>query len=180
MSILDAILNSQNGDAVRQLGASAGLGEAQTSAALQALLPALTAGLQRNTQTPDGMSALLGALASGRHQQYLDNPSALGTPGALTDGNGILGHLLGSKDVSRQLAGQAAAQTGISPDVLKRLLPLVATMVMGALAQQRGRTNGAAAPADGLTGMLGSMLDQNRDGSVVDDVASMFGKFLGR
>ena len=35
--------------------------------------------------------------------------------------------LLGSKDVSREVATRAAAQTGLSPDVLKRLLPLAAS-----------------------------------------------------
>jgi hypothetical protein len=103
----------------------------------------------------------------------------LGQPAAITDGNGILSHVLGNKDVSRQIASQAAARTGISADVLKRLLPLAATMVMGALARQRGSAPAAGAAATGgLTDMLGSMLDRDRDGSVVDDVASMLGKFL--
>jgi hypothetical protein len=47
------------------------------------------------------------------------------------DGNGILGHILGSKDVSRQVAAQASARTGIGADVLKKMLPLVATLAMG-------------------------------------------------
>lgn len=182
MNMLDAILSSQNGAAVRQLGTSVGLGEDQTSAALAALVPALAAGFQRNTQSPDGMAALLGALTSGNHGRYLDNPGALGMAGAVTDGNGILGHVLGSKDVSRQVASRAAAETGISADVLKRLLPLAATMMMATFAQQQ-RSNGAAAPsaASGdITGMLGSLLDGNRNGSIVDDVTSMLGKFLGR
>lgn len=182
MNILDAIMSSQNGAAVRQLGTAVGLGEEQTSAALAALMPALASGLQRNAQTPDGMAALMGALTSGNHQQYLDTPDTLGQSNALADGNGILGHILGSKDASRQVATRAAAQTGLSADVLKRLLPLAATMMMGALARQRARgaAPGAAASAGGVTGMLGSLLDRDRDGSVVDDIGSMLGKFLGR
>jgi hypothetical protein len=179
MNILDAILNTKNGAAVQQAGASVGLGQDQTAAALAALVPALAAGIKRNTGSPDGLAGLMGALASGHHQRYLDNPMILGQPAAVTEGNGILGHVLGSKDASRQIASQAAAQTGISADVLKRLLPLAATMVMGALARQRTSTPApGAAGSGGLTDMLGSMLDRDRDGSVVDDVASMIGKFL--
>lgn len=184
MNMLDAILNSQNGAAVRQLGTSVGLPEDQTSAALAALLPALASGFQRNLQSPDGMAALVGALTSGNHGRYLDSPASLGTAAALTDGNGILGHVLGSKDVSRQVAAQAAAQTGISADVLKRLLPLVATMMMATFAQQR--SNGAAVPASSgpagdITGMLGSLLGGGGPGNGPGiDVASMLGKFLGR
>ena len=64
--------------------------------------------------------------------------------------------------------------------MLKKLLPLVATMVMGALSQQRSQIapQAPAAGSGGLAGMLGSLLDSNRDGSVVDDVASMLGRML--
>jgi hypothetical protein len=179
MNILDAILSRQNGTAVAQAGASVGLGQDDASRALAALVPALAAGFQKNAASPEGLAGLLGALTNGRHQQYLDNPSVLGQASALADGNGILGHVLGSKDVSRQIAAQAASQTGISADVLKRLLPLAATLVMGAMARQRAAAPAAgAASGGGLAGMLGSMLDQDRDGSVVDDVTSMLGKFL--
>lgn len=176
MNVLDMI--SGNNATVDQLGAAVGLDRAQTSSALAALLPALTSGLQRNTQTSDGLSSLVGALASGQHSRYLDNPSILTQAAAFTDGNGILGHVLGTKETSRAVAAQASAQTGISPDILKRLLPLVATVLMGTLARQQASAP-SAAPGGGLTGMLGSMLDSNRDGSVVDDMASMLGKFLG-
>lgn len=180
MNILDAILNVRNGAAVRQAGASVGLGQDQATAALAALVPALAAGLKNNAGSPDGLAGLIGALSGGHHQRYLDDPTTLGQPAAIAEGNGILGHVLGSKDVSRQVAAQAAAGTGISADVLKRLLPLAATMVMGALARQRAAAPapGAAASSGGLTDMLGSMLDRDRDGSVIDDVASMVGKFL--
>src|SRR5690606_5442092 len=117
----------------------------------------------------------------GNHARYLDNPGTLAQPGAVDDGNGILGHVFGSRDVSRQVAARASAQTGISADILKRLLPLVATMVMASFAKQRanGGTT-AAAPGGDITGMLGSLLDSNRDGSIVDDVTSMLGRFMGR
>lgn len=48
MNILEAIVNTQDGAAVRQLGSQFGLGQEQTTAALSALLPALAAGVQRN------------------------------------------------------------------------------------------------------------------------------------
>ena len=41
MNILDAIVNAQDGAAVRQLGSQVGLAPDQTTAALSALVPAL-------------------------------------------------------------------------------------------------------------------------------------------
>ena len=140
MNILDAILEAQGGGAAAEAGQAVGLSQEQTSAALSALVPALASGLSKNASLPGGLDSLLGALTGGGHARYVDDPSTLRNPEAVTDGNAILGHILGSKDASRAVASQAAAQTGIGEDVLKKLLPMAATLVMGSLAkQQAGR-----------------------------------------
>lgn len=182
MNILDAIVNAQNGAAVNQLGAQVGLAPDQTTAALSALVPALAAGFQRNLQSQGGLESLASALTSGNHAQYMDNPATLGAPSAVADGNGILGHLLGSKDVSREVASRAAAQTGLSADVLKRMLPLAATLMMGAFAKQSVASSslgaGVGGAGGGIAAMLTPLLDQNRNGSIMDDVTSMIGRFI--
>jgi hypothetical protein len=136
MNILDAILNHQDGAAVQQLAQQFGLDNDQAASAISALVPQLAAGVQRNIQQPGGLDSLLGALTGGGHDQVLNDPSLLGQAASFDSGNGILGHLLGSRDVSRQVASSAASQTGLSSDVLKQMLPLVATLVM---ARWRGR-----------------------------------------
>jgi hypothetical protein len=130
-----------------------------------------------------GLDSLVSALSSGRHQRYLDDPAALADATTVQDGNGILGHVFGSKDVSRQVAQRASAQTGIDTGILKQMLPVVAAMAMSGLSRQSSsgaaRTAGAAAGAAGLMAMLTPMLDQNRDGSMLDDVLGMAGRMLG-
>ena len=184
MNVLNAIVNVQDGAAVRQLGSQFGLGQDQATAALSALVPMLAAGVQRNIQSEGGLGGLMSALASGNHGRYLDNPTSLGIQSAATDGNGILGHLLGSKDVSREVATRAAAQTGVSADVLKKMLPLAATLMMGALSKQSPTASSAAAglgrSGGGIADMLTPLLDQDRDGSIMDDVTSMIGRFMKR
>ena len=180
MNILDAILSAQNGGAVKQMSQQLELGNDQTMSVLSALVPALAGGFQRNIQSTGGLDALLGALAGGGHARYLDNPDSLA--GAAGDGNNILGHVLGSKDASREVAARAAAQTGLDSSVLKQALPLVAALMMGAMARQGAGSPGTlagVAPGSGLMSMLTPMLDTNRDGSIVDDVIGMIGK-LGR
>ena len=181
MNILDSILAAQDGSAVKQMGQQLGLGDAQTMSVLSTLVPALAGGFQRNMQSPGGLDALVGALTNGQHAQYLENPTSLA--GAAGDGNSILGHILGSKDVSRDVAVRAAAQTGLDAGILKQALPLVAALMMAAMARQGGAssmTSGAGLPGGGgLMSMLTPMLDSNRDGSIVDDVMGMLGK-LGR
>ena len=87
------------------------------------------------------------------------------------------------------MAAQAAASTGVGADILKQMLPVVAAMMMGAMAKNAGGRAATAglpgglganlASGGGLLDMLTPMLDRDRDGSVVDDVAGMLGKFLG-
>jgi len=184
MNVLEAILAAQNGGAVKQLGRQFGLGDDQATAALSALVPALAAGFSRNMQQEGGLASLAAALAGGRHTQYLDDLSSLQRPETAADGNGILGHIFGSKDVSRQVATRAAQSSGVGPDILKQMLPVVAAMVMGTMSQRANAAPspaglGAGLPGGDLMGMLAPMLDADRDGSVMDDVAGMLGKFLG-
>jgi hypothetical protein len=183
MNMLDAILGAQGGNATQQLGRQFGLNESQVSSALSVLVPALAAGFQQNMSSPQGLSGLLAALGGGQHQRYVDDPATLGRPDTTTDGNGILGHIFGSKDLSRQVADRAAAQTGIGSGVLKAMLPVVAAMAMGAMSKQMAAapTSSTAAGSSGeLLGMLTPMLDSNRDGSIVDDVVGMLGRMTGR
>lgn len=178
MNLLEAVLNAQGGAAAREAGRSVGLSPEQATSALSALVPALAAGLQKNASSPGGLESLLGALSSGAHSRYVDDPATLGRPDVVSDGNAILGHVLGSKDVSRAVASRASTQTGLGEDVLKKLLPLAATLVMGSLSKQTSQA-GASPAAGGVLGMLTPLLDRDRDGSMVDDLLGHAGKLFG-
>lgn len=180
MNILDSIVGARDGAAVQQLAAQFGLKPEQANAAIGALMPALAAGLRRNMSTNE--AGLDSALAGGHHETYIDQPDVLGAPATTADGNAILGHIFGSKDVSRKVAAGAAEKTGIDTGVLKQMLPLLATLAMGAMAKQRkSATQGAGATrSGGLAGMLEPLLDRDGDGSIVDDLGGMLGGFLNR
>lgn len=142
-------------NAARELGI-----DPQTAATGAAvLLPAILGGFKNQAQAApgglEGLGGLLGQMGGGGLLDAVVGPQA--TP--VQQGNDILGTIFGSKDVSRQVAGAAATQSGISADTLKKLLPIVAMLVAGYLASQRSG-DGAAAPAGGggLGGMLGGAL----------------------
>lgn len=170
MNLFDMLTQASGGAAVQQVSQKTGLSQDQTSMAIKALLPAIAAGLQRNAGQPGGLQSLLGALENGNHDRYLDKPETLAQPDAIMDGNAILGHLLGSKDTSRAVASQASQKTGIDSQLLKMILPMIATMAMGSLSKQTkepnmlqalaGVLNGGQpqAPSGGLGGLLGGLL----------------------
>ena len=177
MNILDALVGGQGNAAIAQIARQFGINDSQVRDVIGQLAPVLGQGMARNAQASGGLDALLGAFQKGSHGRYLDDPSTLGDPSTRDDGNNILGHILGSKDVSRALAGKAAAQTGLSADIIKQMLPLVASLAMGALYKQ---TSSAPASGNQITDILGSMLDRNKDGSALDDLIGMAGSFFKR
>jgi hypothetical protein len=180
MNLLDSILNAQDGGAVQQLGSQFGLGTADTTSALGALVPAIAAGLQRNTHTGGGLTDLLTALQNGGHQQYIEDPATLGHASTVQDGNAILGHVFGSKDVSRQVAAQAAADTGVSTDILKQMLPLAAALAMGAMSRQSkgaGSTGLGSGAGTDLIGMLAQTIG-GQSGPQAGGLGGLLGKLF--
>ena len=182
MSILETILQSQDGALVRELARNFKIDNGEAGAALAKLLPALSAGLKQNTSKPGGLASLLDALRRGNHARYVEEPSILNRRETIDDGNSILGHILGSKERSREVASQAAKDTGIDVGILKKMLPMIAAMAMGSLSKQ-SRQGGPLSDLSSRDeaaggGLLGGFLDRDNDGSVVDDLLGMARKYL--
>lgn len=179
MNLLETILSANNGSNVQQLAKNFGIGEGDAKSAIAQLLPALTSGLKRNTQSQDGLASLLGALSSGNHQRYLDQPENMQQHSTREEGNSILGHIFGSKDVSRQVASQASQKTGLGNDIMKQMLPMVATLAMGALSKQKQQASPHGSLGNqGGGNFLSSLLDADGDGSAVDDILGFAKKFF--
>jgi hypothetical protein len=166
-----------------------------------ALLPAIVGGFQKQSEVAGGgeggLGSLIGMLGGLGGAGLADN--VLGPQETdVNKGNDILGQIFGSKDVSRTVAGHAAGQTGLDPELLKKMLPILAMLVGGYLSSRGGAQDGAqggggmlgsilgavlgggqqAAPASGggLLGGLGSLIDMNHDGNPLDDIIGMAGK----
>ena len=144
LPLYDMLANAQNGHAFDQMARQFGLSQSQAQAAVEALLPAFSQGLRRNASNPYDLSAFLGALSSGQHAKYFEDATRAFSPQGMEEGNGILGHLFGSKELSRAVAQQAAQATGIGQETLKQMLPALAAMIMGGLFKQSTGQMGAA------------------------------------
>lgn len=176
-----------------------GISESQAATGAAALTPAILGGFKKQAQSQpaglEGLGNLLGQLGGGGLLDTVLSPK----PTDVSQGNTVLGAIFGSKDVSRAVAQRAASQSGLDPALLKRMLPILAMLVGGYMARQRGTPAPppAAPPAGGglgglLGGLLGrkpaagsgapglaAMLDLDGDGNPLDDILGMAGK-LGR
>ena len=184
MNLMEAILGG-GGSPVTSMAKKFGLDEGQVTQAIQQMIPALTNGVKKNVQQKSGLEGLLQALNKGNHDRYLDDSDAL--LNATDDGNGILKHILGSKDTSRELANRTAKKTGISSGVLKMMLPLIAALVMGSLKRQGSnsglldkllggiRCGGSSASSGG--GILNGGSSSSSGGGLL---GGLLGKIFGR
>src|SRR5688572_16024070 len=121
MQLIDLLKDS---GAVHSMAAEIGIDDDQASAGAAALIPALLGGLEKqsraNSDGLSGVASMLGGLGGGSmlDQVLAPNPTDVNT------GNGVLGQLFGSKDVSRAVAQNASSSSGIDPAVLRKMLPL--------------------------------------------------------
>jgi len=145
--LFDMMMQAQNGNAMDVMSKQFGLAQEQMAKATAALMPAFSTALKRNTANPYDFGAFLTAMSSGNHAQYFEDMTKAFTPQGMADGNGILGQLFGSKDMSRAVAAQAAQMTGIGQEIYKQMLPVVASAIMGGLFKQAsGQIGGAQNP----------------------------------
>ncbi|HPV91428.1 MAG TPA: DUF937 domain-containing protein [Ornithinibacter sp.] len=181
MSALDDILGALPADAIsQQVGASPD----DVRAAAAAVLPALLGGLQANASDPSGAGSILEAL--GQHQDDLLSGGADLSAINESDGQAITNHIFGDREedvVNRLGEVPAMGGSGMGGALVKKLLPILAPMVLSWLAKQvlggagggGGLGGGGAAPqrADtspslpgstgGAAGGPGSLDDMLRD-----------------
>jgi hypothetical protein len=171
MNLLDLLEDAGAQQSLGAIASKLNLGASETRSMVDAVAPALMRSLQKQATSPDGLAALAGALQSGGHQKYVERPDVVDSDEAVNDGNRILGHLFGSKDVSRNVAANAAEQTGIDPSMIKKALPLLAGLAMGALSKKSdaGRSAGSVLP---------DLLGAGDDGFGVDDVLNLARRFF--
>jgi hypothetical protein len=188
MSLLETILSAQGGNLVKNLATANGIDVNSALSVLGKLIPSLSQNLKQNSQQSGGLEALLEAMQKGKHTRYVENSKDAFSDEAHLDGNSILGHILGNKDASRNLAGQVASETGVGASLIKKMLPQAAAMLMGALGQQN-QSGGALNQLSGMlgsgqksqaSGLLTSFLDRDNDGSIIDDLMAMAAKQLLR
>src|SRR5688572_18567346 len=164
-----------------------GISDTQAATGAAALVPAILGGLKKQAQAQPagvaGLGSLLGQLGGGGLLDNVLSPK----PTDVGRGNDVLGQIFGSKDVSRTVAADASAKSGLDPSVLKKMLPILAMLVAGYMAKQRGGSAGGGLGGmlggllggAGAAGGLGSMLDMNRDGNPLDDIMRMAGRKKG-
>lgn len=134
MSNFDEILlSAQGGQLIANLAQRYGLSDEQAANAVRALAPALEIGLSRAVEEPQLFEKLIGELASpGRGAAFYDAETAQGEA-SVAQSRAFLDDLFGSPAVAGQVVQAAARESGLRPDILSQLLPVLASVLLGGL-----------------------------------------------
>lgn len=179
------------GGAVSSIAQRLGVSEATANSAIQIAVPLIISALARNASRPDGAQELHQAINNDHDGSIFNNlTDYLGNPQS-ANGAGILGHVFGGQKPS--IESNLAQATGMDQSSAGGLLETLAPLVMGAVGQTQqqksldasglsellnGQQQQAQGNAPDVMGMLGSMLDQNKDGNTVDDLQRLAAKFF--
>lgn len=170
----DILQSAQGGQAINNLAQRFGLSPEQAQAAVQALIPAISAGLTRAASNPGSLGSVISAVTDSTHQASFNDPNTAQSSAATQKSNDTLSQILGSNHIIQQIVQRASAVTGIRPDILMQMLPVIATIAMGGMAESLKN--------QGLSGMLGqlaSAAEQGNLGSVLGGAGSSGGGLMG-
>jgi hypothetical protein len=147
------------------------------------LAPILMGGAKSNLESDKRSDELIKHIESDNYAEMFDKPKEAIKKGDFTEmGNDILSELTGSKENSREVAKHVEKETGVSSSIIKSILPMLAPLIIGALSKKSAPAinnyNTSNTTSSGLEGMLTSLIDQDNDGSMIDDVMGMAAKYI--
>lgn len=181
--ILD-MLQSQGG--LAQMAKELGVDESVVGAGAAALLPAVLGGFKQAATSGGGLDGLMGMLQQAGGSGLLD--AVMGAdPTPTAPGQQILSQILGGQ-TGHAVVQQAAGSTGLNPQLLQSMLPMLAMAAAGFMSKQ------AAGGQGGLGGLVGQvvgaltggqsggmagvakLIDMDGDGNPLNDIMKMMGR----
>lgn len=132
--LLSGLASAIGGPAIGQLAGALGADDDTVGKAVAVALPALLGGLARNSQSQQGAASLFGALNNDHDGSILDNLGSLFGGGGSSDGEKILGHVLGGG--RPRVEAQVQQSSGLPAGLVQKLLPILAPMVLGYLGKR--------------------------------------------
>jgi hypothetical protein len=140
-SLLEMVQQHLGPTEVNQISQQLGVAPAQAQSAISAALPMVIGGMASNASQPGGPDAIHQSLTS--HGGILGNLGGLLGGGGVADGGGLLGNILGQHQAPVQQGVSQAS--GLDSDKTRKLLLMLAPIVMGVLARKHAA--GQASPA---------------------------------
>ncbi|CAA6812435.1 MAG: Unknown protein [uncultured Sulfurovum sp.] len=177
--LIDMIIN--NPAIAKTIAKQVGIDVGDAGSIIGKLAPILMGGAKSNLNSEKDSGGLLKHIEQNNYADIFDKPEAHVNDGNFKNmGNDILAELTGSKENSREVARHVEEETGMSSSIIKSVLPMLAPMIIGALTKKSAPNMGghSSTQSSSMTDMLSGLIDQDNDGSAIDDIMGMAAKFI--
>ncbi|WP_051955607.1 DUF937 domain-containing protein [Beijerinckia mobilis] len=128
-NLYEILQNAQNGYGTENLAKQFGLSREQTEAVIQALLPSLSSGFQSSMMNPAAFGSFMGAMSNPQNQAAYATSDATQAGATASQGAELFGQMFGPQAME-PLAKQAAVLSGVSPQIIQKMLPVLFSMLM--------------------------------------------------
>lgn len=136
MANLEEMLCKKNTQTIEAIADAAGLRPEQAESVVREVLPRFTKGFRSNLLSPEQAQELYSNLEAHHYEDYVNTPEKLCEANVKKEGDSILGEIFKSKETSRHIAQRVAQKTGVDIQIVQRMLPYIATCIMGALSKE--------------------------------------------
>jgi hypothetical protein len=134
---VDGSLQSPEGQAlISKVAQAFNIDDDKANGAVRMLADEVNARIQRSMLSRGGVADVAKLVTNPAAGQALSEPQALASPAATEAGNHILDVLIGNKHISRKIAGRTASRADMETGTVEKLLPAVASLVVGELQRQ--------------------------------------------
>ena len=140
MNLFDIMRSAGGGNPYAALAAHYGLNQDQIAKAVEAFLPAFSAGLKQSTADPFGTFELMRRMATGDWRRAYAEPAFAFGPG-WRQGEDAMAFLFGSPAAARAVTEQAAVFSGLAQEKLREMMPALTAMMLGGLTSQAASVN---------------------------------------
>ncbi len=166
-NLYEILRNAHGGHALDNLATQFGITTEEADAAVKAVVPVLSEGFLKQASEPHAFGAFIGALGEGQHLAAFSDPAAAQATATAQKGGDILSQILTSRSAREEIALRASSGTGVNPDILAKMLPVIASMIFGGLAKSMEN--------QGFGGILGQLANAAKQG----DLGPVLGQILG-
>jgi hypothetical protein len=158
-----------------------GVDESEVNSAVQLLVPVLVGGLHQNAQDPDNASAIESEASSHAARGLLDTGAGVDKVDE-NAGQQAIAKIFGGNDSSQVAAALSGSGAGNS-DLMQKLLPILAPIVLAYIGKQMSQKGAPAAAEDKASGgalndVLGSILG-GMSGGGNKSMGNVLGNVLG-
>ena len=133
MKLFQIVASAQGSRAFLNMGEAFGFGEELMAQTVRYFIPPIAKAIERRAQSAEGLLSVLEFLGSRRYDRFLEDPRIFGHAQVLREGERVLDYLFVREERIAKIVENRAKVLPIDAATLRKMLPYMTLMVIGAI-----------------------------------------------